>query len=65
MHLGESWENLVLNLVRNDILKSPDVIRAMRLVPRELFVPESHASMADIDTPLPIGEGQTISAPHS
>ena len=40
------------------------VIEAMGRVPRELFVPESIRYMAYEDHPLPIGEGQTISAPH-
>jgi protein-L-isoaspartate(D-aspartate) O-methyltransferase len=33
-------------------------------VPREFFVPEHLADYAYDDTPLPIGYGQTISAPH-
>jgi protein-L-isoaspartate(D-aspartate) O-methyltransferase len=37
---------------------------AMRAVPRHEFVPESRREMAYHDRPLPIGEGQTISAPH-
>ncbi|MCJ7445601.1 MAG: protein-L-isoaspartate(D-aspartate) O-methyltransferase [Methanotrichaceae archaeon] len=40
------------------------VILAMAKVPRELFIPESYKSNAYEDTPLPIGYGQTISAPH-
>jgi len=43
---------------------NPRVIEAMRRVPRELFVPEELRSRAYDDTPLPIGYGQTISAPH-
>jgi protein-L-isoaspartate(D-aspartate) O-methyltransferase len=37
---------------------------AMRAVPRHEFVPESKRAAAYEDHPLPIGEGQTISAPH-
>jgi len=37
---------------------------AMRAVPRHEFVPEGKREAAYEDTPLPIGEGQTISAPH-
>ncbi|MEF8937011.1 MAG: protein-L-isoaspartate(D-aspartate) O-methyltransferase [Halovenus sp.] len=37
---------------------------AIREVPRHEFVPESKRSAAYNDAPLPIGEGQTISAPH-
>ena len=38
--------------------------RAMRSVPRHAFVPADRQAAAYEDTPLPIGEGQTISAPH-
>jgi len=37
---------------------------AMRAVPRHVFVPESRRDAAYDDRPLPIGRGQTISAPH-
>lgn len=40
------------------------VINAMAKIPRELFVPEPLRSSAYDDIPLPIGYGQTISAPH-
>ncbi|MCX8206502.1 MAG: protein-L-isoaspartate O-methyltransferase [Methanothrix sp.] len=40
------------------------VVEAMSKVPRELFVPEELRPMAYEDRPLPIGYGQTISAPH-
>ncbi len=40
------------------------VLDAMMRVPRHLFVPENVRSSAYMDTPLPIGHGQTISAPH-
>ena len=37
----------------------------MRAVPRENFLPENMQAYNADDTPLPIGFGQTISAPHS
>lgn len=40
------------------------MVRAMETVPRERFIPEEHSGSAYVDTPLPIGEGQTVSAPH-
>jgi protein-L-isoaspartate(D-aspartate) O-methyltransferase len=40
------------------------VLAAMRRVPRHEFVPESEKRSAYHDTPLPIGEGQTISQPY-
>jgi len=45
-------------------LVSERVIRAMSRIPRELFVPQAYLSRAYDDTPLFIGAGQTISAPH-
>lgn len=41
----------------------PGVLRAMRKVPRHLFVPEDQRPYAYHDFPLPIGYGQTISQP--
>ncbi|MFC1787169.1 protein-L-isoaspartate O-methyltransferase [Halobacteriota archaeon] len=43
---------------------SERVLDAMKKVPRHLFVPPSYRSQAYADHPLPIGEDQTISAPH-
>ncbi|RKY67523.1 MAG: protein-L-isoaspartate O-methyltransferase [Candidatus Latescibacterota bacterium] len=40
------------------------VLEAMAKVPRHEFVPEAYRDMAYSDTPLPIGEGQTISQPY-
>ncbi len=40
------------------------VREAIATVPREAFVPENRRSSAIEDRPLPIGDGQTISAPH-
>jgi protein-L-isoaspartate(D-aspartate) O-methyltransferase len=40
------------------------VVEAIATVPRHEFVPESHREDAYDDRPLPIGGGQTISAPH-
>jgi protein-L-isoaspartate(D-aspartate) O-methyltransferase len=45
-------------------IADPRVISAMSHVRRELFLPEPLASRSYDDTPLPIGRGQTISAPH-
>lgn len=59
------WEKLIDNLIREGILRSPEVIKAMRSVPREKFLPENMQSYSATDTPLPIGLGQTVSAPHS
>ena len=44
-------------------VEDPRVLRAMAAVPRHLFVPEDQRGSARENTPLPIGHGQTISAP--
>jgi protein-L-isoaspartate(D-aspartate) O-methyltransferase len=45
-------------------IRDPAVLRAMRAVPREAFVPPDLVDCAYDDGPLPIGEGQTISQPY-
>jgi protein-L-isoaspartate(D-aspartate) O-methyltransferase len=44
-------------------IKSIDVLTVMKELPRHLFVDEALASRAYEDTALPIGHGQTISQP--
>jgi len=58
------WEQLIRSLIAEHILRGPEVIRAMRLVVREPFLPERLRSQYAVDAPLPIGWGQTASAPH-
>lgn len=55
---------LVERLVRMGIIKTEKVRRSAERVKRELFVPEKYRKMAYEDIPLPIGDDQTISAPH-
>lgn len=45
-------------------IKDDRVLRAMRKVPRHLFLEEGLWPQAYGDFPLPIGEGQTISQPY-
>lgn len=45
-------------------IRNPDVLRVMRSVPREQFVPPSQAGAAYEDRPLDIGYGVTISQPY-
>jgi protein-L-isoaspartate(D-aspartate) O-methyltransferase len=45
-------------------IKDPRVIKAMKKVPRHLFVEEALQAQAYSDHPLPIGEKQTISQPY-
>ncbi|MFN3467088.1 MAG: protein-L-isoaspartate(D-aspartate) O-methyltransferase [Candidatus Brocadiales bacterium] len=45
-------------------VKDKRVLSAMETVPRHLFVPEDIRAYSYLDTPLPIGSGQTISQPY-
>lgn len=55
---------LVERLVNYGYIESEEVKNAMLKVPREEFLPRESKEYAYIDQPLPIGKGQTISAPH-
>lgn len=65
---GIDFETLRHEMVRRQIaargVRDWRVLEAMRTVPREVFVPENLAEFAYDDTPLPIGEDQTISQPY-
>lgn len=63
MSFEEERHALVAQLAGRENL-SEQTKAAMREVPRHEFVPESKRKEAYRDRPLPIGEGQTISAPH-
>jgi protein-L-isoaspartate(D-aspartate) O-methyltransferase len=60
----EERKRLVARLVKAGYVKSPEVKNAMELIPRHEFLPRNMWGFAHSDTPLNIGEGQTISAPH-
>lgn len=55
-------------MVRDQIVvrgtRGPAVLKAMREVPRELFLPPEVRAVAYEDRPAPIGYGQTISQPY-
>ena len=57
-------EAMVKRQIMDRGVNDPDVIRAMREVPRHLFVPQKNRAFSYADHPLPIGEGQTISQPY-
>lgn len=56
-------ENLLHELIREGYLKTPSIIEAFKKTDRADFVPEELREVAYSNTPLPIGEGQTISQP--
>ncbi len=45
-------------------IQSERVLEAMKKVPRHLFMPASVRQYAYVDSPVPIGKGQTISQPY-
>ena len=57
-------ERMVLQQIEPRGVKDPAVLAAMRAVPRHQFVPEDYREAAYNDSPLPIGESQTISQPY-
>jgi len=56
-------EMVAQQIAARDII-DPKVIRAMKIVPRDRFVPLAQRHLAFTDQPLPIGKGQTISQPY-
>jgi protein-L-isoaspartate(D-aspartate) O-methyltransferase len=64
MENEEKRRNLINNLKKEGRIYTLAVEKAFLDTPRELFIPESLKNHAYIDTPLEIGNGQTISAPH-
>ncbi|HYY62613.1 MAG TPA: protein-L-isoaspartate O-methyltransferase, partial [Burkholderiales bacterium] len=62
--LSEARGQMVAHQIVERGVRSPAVARAMREVPREAFMREELREFAYSDSPLPIGEGQTISQPY-
>lgn len=54
---------MVTGITNRHPIDDTAVIQALRDTPRHLFVPENVRHAAYVDTPLPIGNDQTISAP--
>ncbi len=63
----EDWrflaEMLVDQYVEPQGISDSSILEAMKRIPRHLFVPENYREYAYDDSPLPIGEEQTISQP--
>ena len=57
-------ERMVEDQIRARGIADPDLLAALRRVPRHLFMPESERAAAYDDGPVPIGDGQTISQPY-
>jgi len=57
-------EAMVRRQIQARGIRAEPVLRAMARVPREAFLPEAIQEFAYEDSPLPIGEQQTISQPY-
>jgi protein-L-isoaspartate(D-aspartate) O-methyltransferase len=57
-------EQMVREQIAERGVQNPEILDAMRAVPRHLFVPAEERNRAYNDGPLPIGYGQTISQPY-
>lgn len=55
----------VKDLIRQGVLKTPEIIEAFKKIDRADFVLPESKEEAYINAPLSIGEGQTISQPYS
>jgi protein-L-isoaspartate(D-aspartate) O-methyltransferase len=58
------YRGQLVEVLRRKGVRDLSVLRAIRMVPRHLFVPESVRHRAYDDAALPIGSGQTISQPY-
>jgi protein-L-isoaspartate(D-aspartate) O-methyltransferase len=62
------WAAMREQMVKTQIeargVRDPRVLAAMRTVPRDRFVSAEYRAEAYRDSPLPIGDGQTISQPY-
>jgi protein-L-isoaspartate(D-aspartate) O-methyltransferase len=63
MRRSSDYDWIAEQLVRRGV-GDPEVLRAMRAVPREGFLPLELRHLAYEDGALPIGRGQTISQPY-
>lgn len=58
-----SMFELIEHLRRRNVLKSPNIIKAFKVVDRQDFVSKDYVARCYEDIALPIGYGQTISQP--
>lgn len=60
----QTRESMVRQQIEARGVRDERVLKALRKVPRHLFVPTAMQPFAYRDSPLPIGQGQTISQPY-
>ena len=67
LQVGDPFSNARQRMVKDQIeargIRGGNILRVMRTIPRDLFVPTVLRSQAYEDYPLPIGYGATISQP--
>ncbi|MCJ7667072.1 MAG: hypothetical protein MUP04_02085, partial [Anaerolineae bacterium] len=61
---GRLRESMVRLQIEARGVKDPQVLEAMRKIPRHEFVLQEYQGYSYADQPLPIGYGQTISQPY-
>lgn len=62
--LAPQRERMIREQIEARGIRNPEVLRALRMTPRHLFVPAALRRMAYDDCPLPIGPEATISQPY-
>lgn len=60
----DAREAMVREQIAGRGIRDPRVIEALRHVPRHSFIPAAERARAYDDSPVPIGQGQTISQPY-
>lgn len=61
--VNPEYKNLINSLVKDGYLKTLEIIEAFKAIDRKDFIPDEQKESAYVNTPLPIGFGQTISQP--
>ncbi len=61
---AQQREQMVETQLKSRDIQNERILNAMKKVPRHRFMPASVRHYAYIDSPVPIGEGQTISQPY-
>lgn len=61
----KGMRNLLADLLREKGISNPEVLEAIRNVPRHLFLESGFEQYAYQDNAFPIGAGQTISQPYT
>jgi len=61
--MDTGYLELINDIIKLGYLKTPRIIEAFKKFERKYFVPKALAYQANLNQPLPIGYGQTISQP--